>query len=60
MADKFIDDISDLVDSLAKPIFIFRMAWVNQLRTKSARTRVFNAAVEIDRVVRQYVRSTDD
>jgi len=54
----FIGNVSGLVNSLAKPMFVFRMAWPDRLRTKSARTRAFNAAAEIDRVVRQYVEAT--
>lgn len=55
---EFLDGINGLVDSLARPTFVFRMAWPDRLRTKSARTRAFNAATEIDRVVRQYVEVT--
>lgn len=51
--------VSGLVNQLAKPMFVFRMAWPDRLRTKSARTRTFNAAAEVDRIVRHYVRSTD-
>jgi hypothetical protein len=50
--------VSALVNELAKPTFVFRMAWPDRLRTKSARTRAFNAAAEVDRVVRQYVEAT--
>jgi hypothetical protein len=51
--------VSGLVNQLAKPMFVFRMAWPIRLQRKSARTRAFNAAAEIDRIVRQYVRSVD-
>lgn len=51
--------VSGLVNQLAKPMFVFRMAWPDRLHTKSARTRTFNAAAEIDRIVRQYARSVD-
>lgn len=56
---EFTDGISGLLNQLAKPTFVFRMAWPDRLRTKSARTRAFNAAAEIDRIVRDYVRSVD-
>lgn len=56
---EFLAGVEGLVNSLAKPTFVFRMAWSDRLRTKSARTRALNAAAEIDRVVRHYVRNTD-
>lgn len=56
---ELVDGVSGLVNELAKPTFVFRMAWPMRLYRKSARTRAFNAAAEIDRVVQQYVRSVD-
>lgn len=53
----FLAGVEGLVNQLSKPTFVFRMAWPQRLTRKSARTRAFNAAAEIDRVVRHYAET---